>query len=542
MFLAWVLRRRSRLQLKATLMLAFAILAIIGADAGGLWSTRQETIAAAHAETENLSRSLADDVAGVYRAMDGILVGLVERVGNDGTTPAALQRLDRLLRLRAAALPMLHSLLVLNSSGVVLVSTVGMPRTTIDVSGSATFAHHRDNSNLGMYVSPPVRSVIDGNWVIRMSRRVNRPDGSFGGVVITSVAVRYFEDLFGSFNVGKKGVILLARREGFLIARSPAAPDFMGRNLSQATLFKIIANKGSGASFEGISPVDGKRRLSSYHSVPGSSDLVLAGRSKFEVLAGWRRTAYLHLLGLSLLTTLICVLGRRLIRGIEENDRSAHQLHELVGHLRQSEQSLRQARDASEEANKALAVVNRTLETVAHQDALTGLANRRHFDTTIELEFRRARRNFTSLSLVLLDVDHFKKFNDFYGHLAGDACLRSIGELLQTFTKRAGEVACRYGGEEMAVLLPASSEDQAIDMAERIAQAVRDLYITHAGSSFGRVTISVGVTTLSISNTYSSTELVEHADKALYAAKGEGRDKVVSFGSIGSPALNTAAA
>ena len=194
------------------------------------------------------------------------------------------------------------------------------------------------------------------------------------------------------------------------------------------------------------------------------------------------------------------------------------------------------ARDASEASNKALAVLNRTLETMAFHDGLTGLANRRHFDVSLELEFGRARRSWTSLALILIDVDHFKRFNDLYGHPAGDACLRAIGGALLSFTKRTGELACRYGGEEMAILLPGVDADQAVDTAERIAQAVRDLDITHAGSPGGRVTISLGVTALAVLHTIDSAALVAQADTALYAAKADGRDRVLAFSAAGKRA------
>ena len=300
-FLKWHFPSRSRLQLRVTVMLFTAILALVGADAVGMWSTRQETIAAAHAGTTNLAESLANDVAGVFRTVDTILVDLRERVVNDGTRPAALERLAHLLAERAVMLPMIHSLIVLDSQGHLLVSADGLPKTAMDMSKSATFLHHRDDPDLGMYISPPAHSVLDGKWVIKMSRRVDRPDGQFGGVVISCVAVSYFEAFFGSFDVGKKGVILLASRPGIAVARSPPVPSYVGRNIGQATLFKTLALTHPQLAFEATSPIDGTRRLSSFHEVPGTAELVLVGRSKYEVLSAWRKAAGLHLLGLSVL-------------------------------------------------------------------------------------------------------------------------------------------------------------------------------------------------------------------------------------------------
>jgi diguanylate cyclase (GGDEF)-like protein len=133
----------------------------------------------------------------------------------------------------------------------------------------------------------------------------------------------------------------------------------------------------------------------------------------------------------------------------------------------------------------------------------------------------------------MIDVDHFKQFNDCYGHPAGDACLRAIAATLPAFARRQGDIACRYGGEEMALLLPDCGEDQAIDLAERIAQAVRDLAIPHPAGRSATVTISVGVAViLPAAGVYSAADLIAHADEALYEAKHCGRDQVLSYGAV----------
>ena len=142
-------------------------------------------------------------------------------------------------------------------------------------------------------------------------------------------------------------------------------------------------------------------------------------------------------------------------------------------------------------------------------------------------EFRRAMRSDTSLALIMIDVDQFKQFNDTYGHPAGDACLRAIGGVIPGLLNRPGDLAARYGGEEIAVILPGNTEAQACEMAARIADEVRRLDIPHCGSVHGVVTVSAGVEAFApVHDCDLASDQVQQADRALYAAKHAGRDRV----------------
>jgi len=170
---------------------------------------------------------------------------------------------------------------------------------------------------------------------------------------------------------------------------------------------------------------------------------------------------------------------------------------------------------------------NRRLEDLALQDALTGLANRRNFDSTLDREFRRARRTGATLALLMIDVDLFKGFNDRYGHPAGDICLQGVAAAICFPLRRGGDLAARYGGEEFAVILPGIDLAAARDVAAQIVQAVRDLGIPHADSASGVVTVSAGIAAMAPTPQGGEPKrLVELADQALYAAKSGGRDQV----------------
>ncbi|MDP3897784.1 MAG: diguanylate cyclase [Mesorhizobium sp.] len=178
-------------------------------------------------------------------------------------------------------------------------------------------------------------------------------------------------------------------------------------------------------------------------------------------------------------------------------------------------------------AEQALSELNARLEVLAMTDGLTGLLNRRAFDQTLRDEYARCQRNDEPLSLLMIDVDMFKAFNDSYGHPAGDRCLRSISECLVKTLKRAVDKSARYGGEELAVILPATSFEGAWHVAETLRLAVHALAIPHSHSKSKIVTISIGVSSVKpATEQIGVQELVGRADEALYDAKAAGRDCV----------------
>ncbi|NCC31937.1 MAG: PleD family two-component system response regulator [Chloroflexia bacterium] len=168
------------------------------------------------------------------------------------------------------------------------------------------------------------------------------------------------------------------------------------------------------------------------------------------------------------------------------------------------------------------------LQTLSSRDGLTGLFNRRRFDEVLDLEWRRAARKRQSLSLILLDIDEFKGYNDNYGHLAGDQCLQQVAAIMTSSLRRACDFLARYGGEEFVVVLPDTDVDQAICVAEQMRQAVAEQHIEHAFSHVAPyITISVGVVSSKPGYAIQHQELLELADQAMYRAKNSGRNCVV---------------
>lgn len=171
---------------------------------------------------------------------------------------------------------------------------------------------------------------------------------------------------------------------------------------------------------------------------------------------------------------------------------------------------------------------NRRLQDELHAltiiDPLTGLHNRRHFDVVFATEWERARRDHTPLAVLFLDVDDFKPYNDRHGHRAGDDCVAAVGKTVAQSLQRPADLAARYGGDEFVVLLPGADADGALDVARRMVAAIRALDIPHGASPLGRVTASIGVAQLVPGPNHTPAELLERADRALYAAKQAGRD------------------
>lgn len=169
---------------------------------------------------------------------------------------------------------------------------------------------------------------------------------------------------------------------------------------------------------------------------------------------------------------------------------------------------------------------NRELTRLSAVDGLTGIANRRQFDEALLREWRRCLRAREPLSLLMVDVDFFKQYNDGYGHQAGDECLRTVAETLQGKLRRPADIVARYGGEEFAAILPDTGPEGAMQVAETMRLAVRELGVEHEGSAFGVITASIGVASLVPQQAEGMPRLVGAADWALYEAKRQGRNAV----------------
>ncbi len=179
------------------------------------------------------------------------------------------------------------------------------------------------------------------------------------------------------------------------------------------------------------------------------------------------------------------------------------------------------------ETTRLLEEANERLERAASTDALTGIANRRVFDERLEVEWRRCRRNGHPLSVLMIDIDHFKRFNDLHGHIAGDDCLRAVAATLTKTLARAADLVARYGGDEFTAILPETSLEEAVDLADELRATIANLKLETVSQTVG-FTVSIGVATEVPAEDRSVEDLIRGADANLYIAKDEGRNLVHS--------------
>ena len=487
--------------------MAIVCFALLATDGWNSWQARKDQLGQMSVAASNLARAMAQQADDAIKKADTVLVGMVERVEHDGTDPVAVARLRKVLAMRVAELPQFDGLHIYDKDGNWVANSRPTQPENLNNADREYFVFHRAHGDRGPHIGIPVRSRTTGKLLVPVSRRINHADGSFAGVALATIDIDFFMKFYDSLDIGQAGAVGLVLETGTMMTRRPYTPEMVGRNMLDTELFRTyLAQRPVGMAYI-RSAQDGVTRLNSFRRLDNFPLFVTAALSKDEILAAWWRETLWHTGGVLLLTSIVGFVGWRLIKQIELRTKT--------------EGELRQARDALETLNK-------TLNTLAMEDGLTGLANRRQFDVTLDNEFSRAMRDASTLSLILIDVDCFKQYNDVYGHAAGDECLRSIGRTIAKLASgRPGDLAARYGGEELAVLLPNTDVEDAVVLAERIRNAVRGLRIAHAGAADGFVTLSAGVDALSpVAGMGQPKELIQAADKALYAAKTGGRNRV----------------
>jgi diguanylate cyclase (GGDEF)-like protein len=324
-----------------------------------------------------------------------------------------------------------------------------------------------------------------GAFSVVLSRRITDADGGFSGVVVGSIRFTYFHDLFGRLTLNPGDTITVLRRDRTIIMRTPFDLEVIGKNLAERPSWRAD-NLKEGTAYAGVGPVDPTPRL---YVRSGSTNLffVVVGKPLASILNLWHREVLR--IGAVMLTLILFVVGTTLFLARE------------IGRRAEAEHKL---------------------EELATTDALTGLKNRRKFDSEIDLEWRRAARSETPVAVLMIDADHFKAYNDTYGHQAGDQVLVGIAICISDSVRRSGDCPSRYGGEEFAVLLPGLSAVEAFTVAEiirlKVEQWAEDPSVT---------TVSIGVASMTPAGPLSWSDLIGAADKALYAAKTNGRNQSV---------------
>lgn len=505
-----------------------------------LEQTRLERIEDAAAETLELARRGADgqrEIITTTRAMLQVMARAYIGMIATGTT------CNFYLSDLVAGMPWVNGMSIVGDDGKIKCSTVA---TAVGVDLSDR---------------PQVRAALEtrdfavSNYAVgRLTRRpifaaaypTQAIDASVQAVVTTSIDLHWVNTLIASLERRSGSSVLLIDSQGTVIAGDPGRSNWTGKRIDDTAFFQRLGPGDEGTvRGEGL---DGVRRIFGFARVPSSDARLVVGLNEAEVLQRTDREillAYLQLSFFGLLVLLIAWFGgeRLIVDPIRTLARTAERIGRGDLQARASRKAwakefapltaaLNDMAQKLADREQELRAANSHLQELASSDALSGLANRRSFDARLAADWQRAGKLNRPVALLMIDVDHFKLFNDRYGHVEGDVCLRRIGKLLKEIATGEDDLPARYGGEEFALLLPGVDVDTALRAGERLRRAVEGLCVAHASSPNGQVTISVGVASLVPGVAEDAEHLVEAADIALYAAKRRGRNTVVAHGAV----------
>lgn len=482
-------RRPERLLILGSVLTVFLIVAIVTAL---LIREHANTLQTAKRTANNITQLIDADVLRNVELYDMALKGLIAATERNDLQGVSASIRHLVLFDRSAAAPFKGDILLLDANGEVIADSSLLTPKTGNFADRDYFQVHRNTPDLGLYISRPfmARCICDDQWRIAFSRRISSADGRFQGVAVASMRLSYFHQLFSSLNIGSNSTINLINHEGILLAQQPMLElDMVDKDLSERPNVARMLKERDG-SFQGISSVDRQERLYTFSTVGNLPLIVAVALSSDEVFDQWKRAAEL----ISLATGVLCAGLLWLTWMLSKELRRRHRAEQVLSEL-------------------------------AATDALTGLANRRTLDQRVRLEWDRAQRSTEPLTLLMIDVDHFKAYNDRHGHHGGDEALRSVAQVIGDNIRRPADLAARYGGEEFAVVLPHTDAKGAWVIAEHIRSAVERL--PRVAGDEPPITVSIGMSTWGKRCGMSLEALLLSADQALYEAKHTGRNRIV---------------
>ena len=439
----------SRLFTVGALGLAALVLSLVGVS---LWQQRLDARDIATQHAENIRNLLSQEIMSRFRTIDAMLNEIVTNVADPQID--ALSKMNLIYRTKGLV-DNIDSVLVTDPDGATIFKT---SLANLDTRlSSELLAIHRQLSPYSTQISHPY-DIRPGAPVITFSRRVSDTRFGFAGVAAVNLKLAYFRDVFSRADVGASGVVSLAMRNGVIVARvSPSDGGLdTGRDLSGSPNFQRIRREGTG-TFTARAATDGVERLFAFAPMAGGEMVLSVGLAVPTIYRDWDKRASI-IGGATVVTALALV---------------------VMGFFLSAEFRRR-------------AVAEAELERLATVDSLTGLANRRQFDFSLQREWRRAARTHATLSLLLIDADHFKAVNDQFGHVVGDEVLRLLADVIRDSIRRSGDIAARYGGEEFAVILPDTSLEGAMAVAGGVQARLASAQAPEQNGR-PRITVSIGV-------------------------------------------------
>jgi diguanylate cyclase (GGDEF)-like protein len=454
-----------------------------------LAASRDDAISHAYETSANVASVLSSDIARNVELYDLSLQSVIDGVGDKELMGLERSIRQQILFDRATTAKYVSDILALDKNGNIIEDGAPVKRIG-NFSDQDFFTTQRDDPAAGLYVSHPYHSSLrNGEMSIALSRRILTPDGSFGGVAFVAVSIDYFRSILSRLDVGPHGEAMIIRVDGTVVARQPDNHDFLGVSIAKGPSFFKMVTELNGA-YTARSSLDGIERLYSFEHIPDTSLIAVVAPSLDDVLAKWRSRSIfvgsLTLLASAAFSAVVWLLAFAL------RERAAAHLYAL---------------------------------NLADTDGLTGLSNRRMLDRALAAEWRRMQRSGNSLSLLFVDADNFKIYNDSHGHAMGDLALKAIARCIESATRRPADLAARYGGEEFVVVMPNTTQEGAFAVAETIRREVAMIHLNSPDAPVMPITVSIGCGA-TLADDAGVGELMARVDRALYVAKESGRNCV----------------
>lgn len=487
---------RKSLKFKATLLVVLITAVVVVATALEIFLDYRDTEQRSYETATDITRVVERQTRDTITYVDHSL----EAVSNLLRAPGGLAAIRqpntwKVLRAYCTTLIGCNAIGVIDANGKVITQTRNIDADIHDVLDRVYF--QRAKASGGRYIDTAIVSRLPGSPILfTISKPVYSPQGELLAVVAIGMETSQLTSFYSLFGFSVAPTVAVYKGDGGLVARNPGMDKYVGRSNAKSKIFTTLLPIAPFGPFDSLSPIDGKRRLAAYRSLPDLDLVIFSGIERPAAFAPWKARTMRRLAivaGVLLLTWSALFAAYRVI----------------------AEQSL-------------LRKENRYLDDLVFRDPLTGIGNRRLFEQTLKRDWGKHCRSGASLSVVLIDVDYFKSFNDHYGHQAGDECLRAVADALQESLHREGDLVARYGGEEFVAVLDCDHEGAAL-MAERMRHQIESLQIHHACSEISSVvTASFGVASTQNTRMQNAETLLAAADDALYAAKKSGRNKVLS--------------
>jgi diguanylate cyclase (GGDEF)-like protein len=533
---------RARLALLALILVAPLMLE----RARSLEDARTKQIALAYTEFSSIAQHSAE---GQREVISSVETMLKSAAFIRASTEGAARNCEILRASLPVNLPWIRGLMIVGKDERVQCSTVET-LVGLDLSDRSTLKKARETRDF--VFSDFLLAKTDNEPIMLAAYPVSAVNDKSDSLIVASVNLDWMSKIMNNLG-GRPGILaVLVDSVGTVLAAPADQASMIGRPLDNVPPLSAVAakviNPDQAAGSLSFAAADGSKRTVNFARISGTESRLIVSIDEAKVSATINReirTAYLQLGFVCLFVLLGALIAaeKLIIQPIE-------MMATIAKRFGQGDWSVRAARNrlpaefiplaralnamAAQlgERERELVATNDRLTVMASIDMLSGLANRRGFQSRLDFEWMKAQQSDSELSLLMIDVDHFKLFNDTYGHPEGDACLSRIGETLAAIATETMGFAGRYGGEEFCLLLPNTDAGRALEIGEMVRTAILNLTVPHRTSSHQTVTASVGVACTKPNDAARPGDLIEAADAALYAAKHRGRNTVVEHGFV----------